>query len=376
MSVWVLLWAQKLRRTTTGNSFRVLMALAERCDDDGGNCYPSLEFLAESAMLDRSSVARSLKALEADGIITREAGGGRTRSTHYRINLEIQPLPRPTPGRAPHVNGHAAWFDAPENSGTTPPISGTERENSGTTPLFGPENSGTTPQFCGTDRENSGTVPLFIPENSGVMPPFSPGNSGVTPQFGGTLRENSGTMPPDSVYKRESKKESSLRSDSRARAPARVEPDMLGQGEVIPLADHVPDRIAEAVKVWNEVCGPQLGRIVRLTPERRARLGRVLRDDMPQPGAWRGFCETVVSSDFLAGRVKDWRADFDWVLKPQNTLRILEGSRFANRPAPAGAAGKPSRNGAQELAAEWLAADAAAERHTEPLAWRLVGHGN
>jgi hypothetical protein len=33
----------------------------------------------------------------------------------------------------------------------------------------------------------------------------------------------------------------------------------------------------------------------------------------------------VSNSDFLQGRKTDWKADFDWILKPDNFLKILEG---------------------------------------------------
>lgn len=41
----------------------------------------------------------------------------------------------------------------------------------------------------------------------------------------------------------------------------------------------------------------------------------------------------VEASDFLTGKVKDWRADFDWVLKPEHLTKILEGT-YDNRAAP------------------------------------------
>ena len=41
----------------------------------------------------------------------------------------------------------------------------------------------------------------------------------------------------------------------------------------------------------------------------------------------------VACSDFLCGRSGKWRADFDWILRPDNLTRILEGS-FDNRGSP------------------------------------------
>ena len=39
-------------------------------------------------------------------------------------------------------------------------------------------------------------------------------------------------------------------------------------------------------------------------------------------------------SDFLNGRVKEFRASFDWILKPANFVKVLEDN-YANRSKPA-----------------------------------------
>jgi len=40
--------------------------------------------------------------------------------------------------------------------------------------------------------------------------------------------------------------------------------------------------------------------------------------------AWM-FRERVASSAFLTGRKKDWRANFDWLMKPANFVKVVEG---------------------------------------------------
>lgn len=42
------------------------------------------------------------------------------------------------------------------------------------------------------------------------------------------------------------------------------------------------------------------------------------------------FFEKIEKSDFLAGRKSAWRCDFDWVLKTENIVKILEGN-YDNR---------------------------------------------
>ena len=42
------------------------------------------------------------------------------------------------------------------------------------------------------------------------------------------------------------------------------------------------------------------------------------------------FFEKIEKSDFLAGRKGSWRCDFDWILKEENIIKILEGN-YDNR---------------------------------------------
>ena len=45
---------------------------------------------------------------------------------------------------------------------------------------------------------------------------------------------------------------------------------------------------------------------------------------------WRRLFAFIEASDFLAGRSKDWTANFDWVLKPRNLTKIIEG-QYVNK---------------------------------------------
>ncbi|WP_395707812.1 YdaU family protein [Casimicrobium huifangae] len=45
---------------------------------------------------------------------------------------------------------------------------------------------------------------------------------------------------------------------------------------------------------------------------------------------WRRLFAFIEASDFLAGRSKDWTANFDWVLKPKNLTKIIEG-QYVNK---------------------------------------------
>jgi hypothetical protein len=51
---------------------------------------------------------------------------------------------------------------------------------------------------------------------------------------------------------------------------------------------------------------------------------------LPAEKAWEALCRYIPSSDLLAGRKGEWKADLDWVLKPTNLTKIIEG-KYDNR---------------------------------------------
>jgi Fe2+ or Zn2+ uptake regulation protein len=67
---------------TANHVLRVLSSYA----DEAGECYPSLETLAEQTQLDKSTVCRALDRLDAAGQIIRTRSKGR-RVTKYRLEL-------------------------------------------------------------------------------------------------------------------------------------------------------------------------------------------------------------------------------------------------------------------------------------------------
>ena len=53
----------------------VLLALADYADDDGTSIFPELETIAQKCRISRSTAARALKALAADGWIVSKRRG-------------------------------------------------------------------------------------------------------------------------------------------------------------------------------------------------------------------------------------------------------------------------------------------------------------
>ncbi len=67
-----------------------------------------------------------------------------------------------------------------------------------------------------------------------------------------------------------------------------------------------------------------------LWSQARKRLIRCRWKEYPSLEFWEDYFNKVESSDFLSGRVTRWRADFDWLMKPSNFEKVLEG-KYANR---------------------------------------------
>lgn len=65
----------------------VLMALAKHANNDGTNCFPSVDTLAKLSGVRRSTVQRSLTVLELEGMVTTLHRGGRGRGDVTRYQL-------------------------------------------------------------------------------------------------------------------------------------------------------------------------------------------------------------------------------------------------------------------------------------------------
>lgn len=90
---------------------------------------------------------------------------------------------------------------------------------------------------------------------------------------------------------------------------------------------------------FNRIC-QSLPKAKTLNATRRGRIDRA--QDQLGTTTFAEVFERVEASDFLTGKVKDWRADFDWVLKPEHLTKILEGSYDNRAAAPSKGRGKGS----------------------------------
>jgi hypothetical protein len=88
------------------------------------------------------------------------------------------------------------------------------------------------------------------------------------------------------------------------------------------------------VETWNSICGPTVGKLRKLTPEREKLLRQAMRDEFENdPERWMKFCRRITRSPFLTGTSgSKFKPDFNWMLNPENLVKILEG-RYHDQPS-------------------------------------------
>lgn len=89
----------------------MLLAIADHANDDG-EAFPGVERLAAKCCVTIRPAQNTIRALEADGWITVEVGGGRKNTNFYRVNLAKLRESTPTPlSTAPGGEGNPAVHD-------------------------------------------------------------------------------------------------------------------------------------------------------------------------------------------------------------------------------------------------------------------------
>lgn len=87
----------------------------------------------------------------------------------------------------------------------------------------------------------------------------------------------------------------------------------------------------DILALWNTHHG-EMPSIKSITKNRKAQLRRLIKEGNTLDDIKRAVLKAE-QSDFLNGRIKDWRADFDWIMKTNNFVKVLEGN-YDNHTAP------------------------------------------
>ena len=80
------------------------------------------------------------------------------------------------------------------------------------------------------------------------------------------------------------------------------------------------------IDCYHKYC-PDLTKVMKLTEARKKQVkARWNESEEYQNGEfWAFYFQTVAASDFLCGRSSDWKADFQWLTKQENFIKVMEG---------------------------------------------------
>lgn len=139
----------------------------------------------------------------------------------------------------------------------------------------------------------------------------------VIPENNHSLSENTQNLPENTTKKSKAKeskvKNTYLSAGADGDACAKDECDKIDYRSIVDL--------------FNTVC-VSLPKVKQLTDNRRKQIRNAYQQ---LNGDFKDFFESVEQSDFLTGRSGNWNGcSFDWILKPSNLIKIIEGN-YANK---------------------------------------------
>lgn len=79
------------------------------------------------------------------------------------------------------------------------------------------------------------------------------------------------------------------------------------------------------ISMWNEMLTGVLSRVMRVTDNRKRTINAQIKK-YPDIEHWKQCFEKVKASDFLSGKSSEWRCGFDWILKENNRIKVMEGN--------------------------------------------------
>lgn len=102
-----------------------------------------------------------------------------------------------------------------------------------------------------------------------------------------------------------------------------------------PPAPQPANEQSEAVGIFNEAASrhgwPQ---VQKMNQPRISAISARLKECGGIEG-WRHAIERAEASDLLSGRKNDWNVTFDWLTKPRNFIKVMEGNYDDNKQSPA-----------------------------------------
>ncbi len=103
-----------------------------------------------------------------------------------------------------------------------------------------------------------------------------------------------------------------------------IEEESKGEDKIVNLV-LLPNKekidFQEIVDIFNSVC-IELPKVTKIIDARKKAITKILeKNSLEELGT---VFRNISESDYLNGKIVTWKADFDWILKPENFIKILE----------------------------------------------------
>jgi hypothetical protein len=96
----------------------------------------------------------------------------------------------------------------------------------------------------------------------------------------------------------------------------------------------VDEEPTKVVTAFNEILGAKLGEVKQLSAARMAAARARLREDKLGLEGLKDYFRSVLRCPFLLGKNKDdWRATYDWLMRPSNMAKVKDGNYMRKGPA-------------------------------------------
>jgi len=163
---------------------------------------------------------------------------------------------------------------------------------------------------CRSEKQGGHSTVLKRSSNGPLTVPINNGEQNTYPESGPLMvlkRSSNGPLTVPRTNKKEEKRNKKKEKDSMSESPIPTFP------------------VSELVKLWNEICPPHaLPSVTRISEKRRTAAKARLKE-LPDLEKWRQVFEWIVESPFHLGEnARGWRANFDYIIRPDKALRILE----------------------------------------------------
>ena len=163
---------------------------------------------------------------------------------------------------------------------------------------------------------------LILPALQSNRKQFINGSSGGAPKGNQNARKTTQKQPNDNPKTSLKDKDKRLSDESKESA------DKPRKRRRLSPASPTPDEFEEIVRFYNDTC-KSLRPVKILTDKRRAAVSARLREHGRE--AVFDVIRAAGRSSFLAGQnTREWTADFDWIFRPVNFVKVLEG-KYENK---------------------------------------------